>query len=85
MLFVNVLFVSVLSPQLQDERDTALDQLNMHDMQNTALKSNNNELMHALEGEQRRNVEMERVSIPTMCLAATSPVTAQHASPAVLA
>jgi hypothetical protein len=53
----------VLCLQLQDERDTALDQLNMQDMQNTALKSNNNELMHALEGEQRRNAEMERVSI----------------------
>jgi hypothetical protein len=45
--------------QLQEERDKVLDQLNMLDMQITALKSNNNELMMAVEGGQQRCAELE--------------------------
>lgn len=45
--------------QLREERDKALDQLNMCDMQLTALKSNNNELMMAVEGAQQRCAELE--------------------------
>jgi hypothetical protein len=69
-----MLSAPVLSSQLQDERDQVLDQLNMQDMQITALKSNNNELMHAVEGEQQRVADMEaalaardRVGVCELC------------------
>lgn len=54
-----MLLLLLLSPQLREERDRALDQLNMCDMQLTALKSNNNELMMAVEGAQQRCAELE--------------------------
>lgn len=45
--------------QLQEERNDVLDRLNLLDMQVTALRSNNNELLGALEAEQQRSAQLE--------------------------
>lgn len=53
------LAVYVSPPQLQDERNKALDRINLLDMELTAVKSNAGALQAALAAEQQRCAELE--------------------------